>query len=111
MAKHRSLRLQKKLHVGPFQQFGFALRVSLQAGTNAAAAEALLDDFLRECVDAQQLVFGGGLDSGWIDYDGHASATEAHRAQVAAWLRARPECAAVEVGPLTDAWYGPFDAL
>lgn len=109
MAKNRSLRLQKKLHVGPFKQLGFALKLTAKADLTEAEIDGFFDAFFGDCMDANGLVFGGGLEAGWVDVNGIESATEAHRQMVGDWLRARPEIVAVEVGQLVDAWYGPFD--
>ncbi|WP_269531930.1 YggL family protein [Chitinimonas sp. BJYL2] len=109
MAKHRSERLLKKLHLGPYQQLGFALTLKVKPEVTAAQAEVFLADFLSHCIEANGLVFGGGMDCGWVDADGRGSASEAHRQLVGDWLLARPELDTVVIGQLCDAWYGPFD--
>lgn len=111
MAKHRSLRMLKKLHLGPFQQLGFGMRCTLKPGLDEAALDALLWDFVGDCIEANGLVFGGGIESGWIDRDGRDSATDTEREIVRSWLAARPEVASCDIGPLRDSWYGPFDDL
>ena len=111
MARQHNNRQLKKLHLGPYQQLGFALTLKQKPGLSEAQIDSFLTAFITECIEANGLLFGGGIDCGWVDVDGRGSATDAHRELVSAWLQARPELEAVVIGPLCDAWYGPFEEL
>ena len=56
MAKTRSRRLRKKLHVGEFQQLGFLVEAELAKN---ADDEALVDSFLVQAIAPRNLSFGG----------------------------------------------------
>lgn len=110
MAKRRNRRLRKKLRVGEFQELGFEVRARVVASLTEDERSTLLDRFVEECIEPIDLGFGGGLND---DLDGfvvsmkrRASATDEQREKVRAWLSARSELSAIEIGPLTDAWHG-----
>lgn len=67
---------------------------------------ALIDAMLSECIEPNGMQYCG-LTSGFVAR-GYASATEADRTLLGDWLRARPEVQAVNVLPLTDAWYPDY---
>src|SRR3990167_1213839 len=105
MPKHRSGRLRKKLRIGEFQELGFEVSFRLYRGLSDRDSEKFWNAFILEAIERNGLAFGGSTE-GFITAWGRGSATEEHREGVGDWLRSRPEIEAVEVGPLTDAWYG-----
>jgi hypothetical protein len=102
--KNRSRRLQKKLHLGDFKEFGFQFAATHKAELDEAAAEALVGAFLQELVEPRNLAFAGWADGGFIVMYGKGSATAEDQEALRAWFAARPEVASVEIGPLVDAW-------
>jgi uncharacterized protein YggL (DUF469 family) len=114
MAKHYNQRQRKKLRIGEFAEFGFAVNASFQPNTETDVREALLDAFIT-ALEGHGLVAGGSCEPAGLDVyvmTGKASesATDEHRAAVEAWLKARPELADVTVEALTDANHG-WDVL
>ena len=107
MAKTRSRRLRKKLHVGEFQQLGFLFEAEL---AKDADDEALVDDFLAQAIEPRSLSFGGWATGGAIDKLGRQSVTEEERSEVLAWLAARPEVAALSASGLVDMWFSTPEA-
>ncbi len=107
MAKSRSLRLRKKLHVGEFQQLGFLFEATL---SKDADDEALVDAFLDQAIAPRGLSFGGWATGGAIDKLGRQSVTEDDRAAVLAWLVARAEVVALSASGLVDMWYSTPEA-
>ena len=63
MTKHRSRRQRKKLHVGEFQEFGFAFKTQLKEG---AREELFVDALLEEVIEPKGLEFGGWAHGGFI---------------------------------------------
>ena len=105
LTKRRSRRLRKRLYVGEFQEFGFAVRFELQGKPDDKQSSAFQDAFILEAIERNGLGFGGGDTEGFVTAV-HGSATEAHRHAVESWLGARAEVSSVKVGPLVDAWHG-----
>jgi uncharacterized protein YggL (DUF469 family) len=110
MAASHNRRQRKKLHLGEFQELGFAVTAAFRHSLDAAQQDALIDAFLEECVEANGMMFGGGVGEtlrGYLVAEGaRASATDAQRETVRAWLDAREEVESVKVDPLSDAWHG-----
>lgn len=107
MAKTRSRRLRKKLHVGEFQQLGFLFEAEL---TKNADDEALVDAFLTQTIAPRNLSFGGWATGGAIDKLGRQSVTEEDRSAVLGWLAARPEVTALSASGLVDMWFSTPEA-
>jgi uncharacterized protein len=103
MSASKSLRLQKKLRVGEFQQFGFAVDFVLASDLPLDQSNLFWDAFIADAIEANQLSFGGS-ERGFVVPEGRVSATQAHRQAIQSWLQARPEVTSVAVGPLVDAW-------
>jgi uncharacterized protein YggL (DUF469 family) len=101
-APRRSRRLRKKLRVGEFRQQGFELAWEFVEPLYVDAEAQFWDALIFEAIEANGLLFGGSNERAVVDAAGRASVTEAQRAAVEAWLRARPEVASVRVGPLAD---------
>lgn len=66
---------------------------------------AWMPSFLAECIEPADLAVAGWIDGCCVCRFGRGSVSEAERAAVLRWLRARPEFASVQAGPLYDAWY------
>lgn len=107
MSKTRSRRLNKKLHVGEFQQLGFLFEAELAKN---ADDEALVDSFLVQAIAPRNLSFGGWATGGAIDKLGRQSVTEEDRSTVLAWLVARPEVTSLSASCLVDMWYSTPEA-
>ena len=111
MTKHRSRRQRKKLHVGEFQEFGFAFKTQLKEG---AREELFVDALLEEVIERKGLEFGGWAHGGFITKSERGSVSAQERAALIDWLRARSDVASARVSELVDAWYTDFvteDAL
>ncbi len=111
MTKHRSRRQRKKLHVGEFQEFGFAFKTQLKEG---AREELFVDALLEEVIEPNGLEFGGWAHGGFITKSERGSVSAQERAALIDWLRARSDVASARVSELVDAWYTDFvteDAL
>lgn len=105
MAKQRSRRLRKKLHVGEFQEFGLAFKARIKAGSNEVVfVDALLDDF----IDPRGLEFGGWANGGFVSKTERGNVTEEDRTALIDWLSKRPEVEAVMMSGPLDAWYTDF---
>ncbi len=105
MSKQRSRRLRKKLHLGEFQEFGFAFKNQIKPG---AREEIFIDALLDEVIEPRGLEFGGWVTVGFITKAARGSVSEEDRAAVMAWLRARPEVESALASELVDAWYTDF---
>jgi uncharacterized protein YggL (DUF469 family) len=104
--RRRSKRLEKKLRIRAFQEYGFEVSFRLSSSLSPSACDTFWTSFIGELIEARRLAFGGG-ERGYVTRAGTGSATEADRVAVAAWLENRPGVERVTVGPLEDAWYGP----
>jgi uncharacterized protein YggL (DUF469 family) len=108
MAKTRSLRLRKKLHLDEFTEYGFDVRFQLKTAPKEEEVETFLEVFLLNAIEKNGLVYGGSFGhvyDGFVALEKRGSATEAHRIAVQTWLESNAEVTKVEVGPLVNAWY------
>lgn len=105
MAKSRSPRLRKKLHLDEFQELGFDVETELKEQLVGDAEEALLMAFLEGVIEPRGLIYGGGVACGYVCKAGGGSATNEDRKVAQEWLQARSEFASVKVHDLSDAWY------
>lgn len=106
-------RLRKKKRVGEFRELGFRVRFETP-GLTADQVDALCDRWLAEAIEPNGLLCGGSCGpvewDGFVQMDHRGSATDEHREAVTRWLKSESTIKNVEVFPLVDAWYGPFDA-
>lgn len=102
MSKQRSRRQRKKLHIGEFKELGFLFEAAIKPG---ADENALIEAFLTEAIDANELGFGGWATGGAVEKFGRGSMTEDQRQTVLNWLAARPEIATLSATGLIDMWY------
>lgn len=105
MSKHRSRRQRKKLHVGEFQEFGFALKTLLHPEMRD---DAFIDALLAEAVAPRGLVFDGWAQGGFVTKAVRGSVTAEDRDAVMAWLRTRTDLQSARASELIDAWYTDF---
>ena len=97
-------RLRKKRRLGEFREYGFEVRFDI---TGASAWNDVFDAFIVEAIEGNGLQFGGSPRGGFVAAEGRrASATEAHRRAVRAWLERRPDVANIAIGELRDVWHG-----
>ena len=100
---------------GEFTQLGFTVRCSLQLGVDSRDFDELLDRFILDAVEANDLYCGGGGDPTGLRFfvygNGRRSATEADREHVEDWLKAQSAVTSVCVGTLEDAWHGDDEVL
>jgi uncharacterized protein len=104
-ARRRSKRLQKKLRIGEFKEYGFAVSFRPSESLSPKARDAFWSSFMAELIEKRGLAFGGG-EEGFITKFGRGSATEEDRKAVSAWLEKQPGIERIVVGSLEDAWYG-----
>ena len=85
MAKNRSRRLRKKMHIDEFQELGFSVAWRFPEGTSEEQIDKTVDDFINEVIEPNKLAFDG---SGYLDtgaYGGlgrsdlHAGNRQMHR--------------------------------
>lgn len=106
-------RLRKKKRVGEFRELGFRVRFETP-GLSAEQIDTLIDRWLAEAIEPQGLFCGGSCGpvewEGFVQLDQRGSVTEEQREAVTKWLKSESSIKKVEVFPLVDAWYGPFDS-
>ena len=106
-------RLRKKKRIGEFRELGFRVQFETP-GLNKEQTDALCDRWLAEAIESQGLICGGACGpvewDGFVQLDHRGSATDEHRQAVTKWLESQTSVKKVQVSPLIDAWYGPFDA-
>ena len=103
--RRRSKRLEKKLRIGEFKEYGFAVSFRLSESLTPKTADDFWSEFIGALIEERGLAFGGG-EEGFITKFGRGSATEEDRTAVSRWLEQRPGVERVVLGPLEDAWYG-----
>ena len=99
MAKNRSRRLRKKMHIDEFQELGFSVAWRFPEGTS--------EDLIEEVIEPNKLAFDG---SGYRSWEGLicmqeiGKCTEEHQAIVRKWLEAR-KLEDVRTSELFDVWW------
>ena len=101
-------RLQKKLHKGPFKEYGFHLSAKYKEG---ADCDKIIDD-LSEFLQQNKMYCGGGfmlelsvfITVGTKDLD-----PEEKRCSVISWCKSRSDFLSYEAEQLLDCWYPPKD--
>jgi uncharacterized protein YggL (DUF469 family) len=103
-------RLRKKLRVAEFTQMGFTVRYQPRPGLGDSELEALLDRFVHEAIEVNDLhCGGGGSPEGWdffVCANGRRSATDRDRLRVRDWLESQADVTNILVTQLQDAWHG-----
>ena len=89
-------------HLGEFKEFGVELEMTLRADVDF---DAFLDAFLRDAVEANGLLFGGGGQGsrlgGFLEL-GRLDACQANLTAVVAWLAAEKRIESFVVGEPVD---------
>jgi len=105
--RHNS-RQRKKLHLAEFREWGFGVAGELNAPLDETQRDALLNAFVNECIDQNDMVVGGGIAESVgfyiVSATPRGSVTEEQRALVKAWLEKRSELKNIVVEPLSDIW-------
>jgi len=101
-------RLRKKRHLGEFREFGFQVRTVWADHLTQEQQDDAIDSFILQAIEANGLYCGGGGRGVWGVCARHG-ATEEQRRAVERWLSQCPAVKEFTLGPLVDAWYGPFD--
>lgn len=86
MAKNRSRRLRKKMHIDEFQELGFSVAWRFPEGTSEEQIDKTVDDFINEVIEPNKLAFDGSGYLAWGRSDLHAGNRQMHR-------RASGDCA------------------
>lgn len=106
MAKTRSRRLRKKLHLGEFQELGFFYEATIKGGIDE---HAFIDGLLAEAMEPNGLAFGGWIGGGAVSKLSRGSVSEGERQAVLDWLTGRPEVQSLSATGLVDMWHGDTD--
>lgn len=107
MAKQRSRRLRKKLHIDEFQELGFAVAWRFPEGSSEQLIDSTLEDFINEAIDPNGLAYDG---SGFLQWEGlvclqkTGKCTDEHREMVRKWLEDR-QLGDIKVTELFDVWW------
>lgn len=108
-------RLRKKLRRQEFIQLAFLAKAQVNPGLPEMAREALLDRFILEAIEGNDLSCGGGCGpSEWdlvVCANGRRSASEDDRQRARTWLEGQADLSSVFIGPLADAWHGDEEAF
>ena len=112
-------RMRKKRHVGEYQEFGFNVRFRVRPDPADLEFMIFNDEFILQAVEGNLLGFGGGIGEtvdGFVCFmdlrlrrKSRQSVSPEQRAAMEKWLNAHPRVYDLQVGPLVDAWYGPFE--
>ena len=70
MAKNRSRRLRKKMHIDEFQELGFSVAWRFPEGTSEEQTDKTVDDFINEVIEPNKLAFDG---SGYLAWEGRSA--------------------------------------
>ena len=98
-------RLRKKLRLKDFQELGFQVSFDLAVEPKSAAELAFMEELLT-FVESIDLFIGGSSTSFYAVADNHNSATPEQQEALRDWLSQNASVSNVNIGPLTDAWYG-----
>ncbi|WP_213715366.1 YggL family protein [Cedecea lapagei] len=107
MAKNRSRRLRKKMHIEEFQELGFSIAWCFPEGTSEEQIDKTVDELIAEVIAPNKLAFDG---SGYLVWEGLVcmeeigKCTEEHQALVRKWLEDR-KLEDVRISDLFDVWW------
>lgn len=107
MAKHRSRRLRKKMHIDEFQELGFSVAWRFPQGTTEEQIDKTVDDFINEVIAPNGLAFDG---SGYLSWEGLVckeqigKCTEEDQATVRNWLEEK-KLEEIRLSDLFDVWW------
>ncbi|MEA1062319.1 YggL family protein [Erwinia sp. HR93] len=107
MAKQRSRRLRKKMHIDEFKEVGFSVAWRFPEGTSEQQVDSALDAFINDVIEPNGLAYDG---SGYLAWEGLictqqvGQCTEEHQALVRAWLENK-KLEEIRLSPLFDVWW------
>lgn len=105
-------RVRKKRRLGEFTEYGLLVGVSPVASLGSADREALLDQFIEEAIEKNDLSCGGGGGPTWEFFvtsnARRASVTEPQRRSLEAWLDSNAAVGTFTLSAPIDAWHGEF---
>lgn len=108
-------RLRKKKSLGEFAIFGFDVAFSFRPDLPQQDRNDLIDRFLVEAIEGNNLLFGGGGLENWSGFvvpnGARTSATDDHRNAVERWLASTDGVVDVRIGRLCDANYDREEEL
>nr|VXZ92236.1 Uncharacterized protein conserved in bacteria [Klebsiella pneumoniae] len=70
MAKNRSRRLRKKMHIDEFQELGFSVARRFPEGTSEEQIDQTVNDLIEEVIEPNKLAFDG---SGYLSWKGSSA--------------------------------------
>jgi uncharacterized protein YggL (DUF469 family) len=103
LAKRRSRRLRKKLHLAEFQELGFEYEACWLNHPTIEQQDAFLDRFIT-LIESRDLQLGGGPTSGFVcgvRKNPDSTDVEVVREFLSAW----PGIDQVTMGKMIDSWY------
>ncbi|MDF2152542.1 YggL family protein [Vibrio sp. CAU 1672] len=105
--ENKKRRIRKKLFLGEFAVLGFEISCQTDI-SDFDRYDAFVDEFI-DFIDGLDLCFGGGglehFEGFLCSTERYTSVNEEQKAQVVAWLEARPEVSGVQASDLVDANY------
>lgn len=105
-------RLRKKKRLGEFAEFGVLVAVTPTLPLDSPERDSLLDRFIEEAIERNELSCGGGGGETWeffVTANGRrASVTEAQRRSLEAWLHSSSGVGTYTLSSPIDAWHGKF---
>ncbi|KMW73402.1 hypothetical protein TI10_10075 [Photorhabdus luminescens subsp. luminescens] len=107
MAKNRSRRLRKKMHIDEFKELGFSVKWSFPSNTPVDIIDSTVDAFIDELIESNGLALDA---SGYLHWEGLiclqkiGMCTEEHRQLVEKWLKDRG-MEDVMTSELFDVWW------
>lgn len=105
--KRRSKRLQKKLHLNDFKELGFDIKFSFGSDITEEQSEDIVYDFVENFIEPNNLMFAGFFRAFICKEKG--SCTEEDKQKVLDYFADKSKSITIEMSPLIDAWYGPFE--
>lgn len=107
-------RLRKKKRIGEFRELGFHVGLKFSSGMDSTSQDDLIDRFIEEAIENNELMFGGGgfegEFSGFVTADSsRGSVTEGQREAVQKWLTTDDSISGYYVSSLMDAWHGRLE--
>ncbi|EKP4474954.1 YggL family protein [Cronobacter dublinensis] len=107
MAKNRSRRLRKKMHIDEFQELGFTVTWRFPQGATDEQINTTVDELINEAIEPNGLAFGGSGNQAWeglVFRQQIGKCTDEDRDVVRKWLEAR-SMTDVQVSELVDIWW------
>lgn len=107
MAKNRSRRLRKKMHIDEFQELGFSVAWRFPEGTREEVVDKTVDDLINEVIEPNGLAFDG---SGYLAWEGLickqeiGKCTEEDQVLVRKWLE-DSKLEEIRLSDLFDVWW------